>query len=96
MPMQHKKFPPCCAARREHNRIFCFFYCLLDRGHFILAMGLAHVFASDAHSCHSRTPHMGELHRWVEECCDGDYAAILLEENPRRLLRGKPMVGMDF
>lgn len=62
----------------------------------ILAMGLAHVFASDAHSCHSRTPHMGELQRWVEECCDTDYAAILLEENPRRILRGQPMVGMDF
>ena len=34
MPMRHMKFPPCCAARREYNRIFCFFYCLLDRGHF--------------------------------------------------------------
>ena len=62
----------------------------------ILAMGLAHVFASDAHSCHSRTPHMGELRRWVEDCCDEDYAAILLEHNPRRLLQGRPMVGMDF
>lgn len=61
----------------------------------ILAMGLAHVFASDAHSCHSRTPHMRELRRWVEDCCDEEYAAILLEENPRRLLRGRPMVGMD-
>ena len=62
----------------------------------ILAMGLAHVFASDAHSCHSRTPHLGELRRWAEDCCEEDYAAILLEENPRRLLRGRPMVGMDF
>ena len=61
----------------------------------ILAMGLAHVFASDAHSCHSRTPHMGQLRQWVEDRCEGEYASILLEENPRRLLRGKPMVGMD-
>lgn len=61
----------------------------------IMSMGLAHIFASDAHSCHSRTPHMGELRRWIEDCCDEDYAAILLEENPQRLLRGRPMVGMD-
>jgi protein-tyrosine phosphatase len=61
----------------------------------ILGMGLAHVFASDAHSCHSRTPHMGALQEWVNELCDPDYAAILLEENPRRLLRGLPMVGAD-
>ncbi|MBQ7415989.1 MAG: hypothetical protein IJW14_03005 [Oscillospiraceae bacterium] len=59
----------------------------------ILAMGLAHVFASDAHGCHSRTPHMGALQQWVEELCDADYAAILLEHNPRRLLHGRPMVG---
>lgn len=62
----------------------------------ILAMGLAHIFASDAHSCHSRTPHMGALQQWVEEFCDEEYAAILLKENPHRLLRGLPMVGMDF
>lgn len=61
----------------------------------ILAMGLAHLFASDAHSCHSRTPHMGALRQWVDELCDMDYAAILLEENPHRLLHGRPMVGMD-
>ena len=63
--------------------------------HEILGMGLAHVFASDAHSCHSRTPHMSELRRWLEDCCEEDYTAILLEENPRRILQGKPMVGMD-
>lgn len=59
----------------------------------ILAMGLAHLFASDAHSSHSRTPHMGALQQWVEELCDEHYAAILLEENPRLLLQGLPMVG---
>ena len=62
----------------------------------ILALGLAHVFASDAHSCHSRTPHMAALRQWVEACCEEEYAAILLEENPKRILRGRPMVGMDF
>jgi protein-tyrosine phosphatase len=62
----------------------------------ILAMGMAHLFASDAHGSHSRTPHMGQLQRWVEECCEEEYATILLEENPRRLLRGLPLIGMDF
>ena len=61
----------------------------------ILAMGIAHLFASDAHSCHSRTPHMGALQQWLTEMCEPEYAAILLEENPLRLLRGRPMAGMD-
>lgn len=61
----------------------------------ILELGLAHLFASDAHSCHQRTPHMGALAAWVEEFCEPDYARILLEENPRRLLLNRPMVGME-
>lgn len=61
----------------------------------ILAMGIAHVIASDAHSCRSRTPHMGALQQWLSEMCEPEYAAILLEENPCRLLRGRPMVGME-
>ena len=61
----------------------------------ILGMGLAHLFASDAHSCHSRTPHMGNLRQWVDEFCEPEYAAILLKENPRRLIRNRPMVGAD-
>ncbi len=59
----------------------------------ILGMGLAHLIASDAHGSHSRTPHMGELAAWVEERCDPDYGKILLHENPRRVVLGKPMVG---
>ncbi len=61
----------------------------------ILGMGLAHLFASDAHSCHSRTPHMDALRHWVDEFCEPDYAAILLNRNPQRLLQDRPMVGMD-
>lgn len=61
----------------------------------ILGRGLAHLIASDAHGCRSRTPHMGELSRWVQEHCDPYYARILLEKNPRRVLEGRPPVGMD-
>lgn len=66
-----------------------------NAAHDILGLGLAHLFASDAHSSHARTPHMGALMQWTEECCDPEFAQILLTENPRRVLRGKPMVGMD-
>lgn len=59
----------------------------------ILELGIAHLFASDAHSSLSRTPHMGGLIQWTEEYCDPDYAAILLEENPSLLLRGKSIMG---
>jgi protein-tyrosine phosphatase len=53
----------------------------------LLELGLAHLFASDAHSSHTRTPHMGRLRQWAEEFCDPAYASILLEENPQRILR---------
>ncbi len=58
----------------------------------ILAMGLAHLIASDAHGCLRRTPHMTGLAKWVEEHCDERYGDILLYENPRRVLLGKDMV----
>lgn len=61
----------------------------------LLALGLAHLFASDAHSYHSRTPHMSQIRQWVEEHCDERYSQILLERNPRRILQGRPIVGAD-
>ena len=67
-----------------------------EAAHEILELGLVHLFASDAHSCYERTPHMGELQQWVEEFCDPDCARILLEENPRRLLLGQSMTGEDW
>lgn len=61
----------------------------------LLAVGLAHLIATDAHSCRSRTTHVGSLREWVEEHCHEDYAQILLDRNPRRVLEGRPMVGQD-
>jgi len=58
----------------------------------ILSMGFAHLFASDAHSCYQRTPHMEEIVRWTETFCTERCAYILLEENPSRLLHGRNMV----
>lgn len=61
----------------------------------MLEQGVGHLFASDAHSYHSRTPHMGQIRQWAEEHCDPRYAQILLERNPRRVLEGRCMVGAD-
>lgn len=58
----------------------------------ILEAGLAHVIASDAHSARRRTPHMEQLSRWLDQNLDADYARILLQDNPERLIRGQSMV----
>jgi protein-tyrosine phosphatase len=60
----------------------------------ILAMGLAHLFASDAHSCERRTPNMEGLYRWTEEFCDEECARMLLVENPGQILQGLPIVAL--
>lgn len=63
--------------------------------HTILEAGLAHVIASDAHSAAHRTPHMGPLLRWMDAHMDPEYARILTEENPSRLIRGEKMVPVE-
>lgn len=57
----------------------------------ILGMGLAHLFASDAHHSYTRTPHMGSIRHWVNEFCDPGYAAALLKDNPSRILRNQSL-----
>lgn len=57
----------------------------------MLAEGLAHVIASDAHGTDRRTPHMGALAQWLDAHCDSEYAKILTEGNPARLLQGRDM-----
>lgn len=59
----------------------------------LLELGYAHLFASDAHGCHSRTPHLGRLQQWADEFCDPKYVQLLLEENPQRVLRDIHMAG---
>lgn len=63
-----------------------------DTAHALLALGFVHALASDAHSCTARTPHMGQLHHWVQTHCEEPCGHILLTENPRRILEGKPPV----
>ena len=63
--------------------------------HGILRAGLAHVIASDAHSCTHRTPHMEGLRHWLDRHIDPEYTRILTEENPRRIIKGEPLVPVE-
>lgn len=58
----------------------------------MLENGYAHLIASDAHSTLYRTADMNQLRAWVNTHCPADYARVLLEENPRLLIKGQPMV----
>ena len=58
----------------------------------MLAEGLAHVIASDAHGTDRRTPHMGALMQWLDSHCEPEYVRILTQLNPARLIQGKDMV----
>lgn len=59
---------------------------------FILSQGLAHIAASDAHSTCSRNPELARLHEHISLNYSEDYAQILLEENPKRIIENKPML----
>ena len=59
---------------------------------FILSQGLAHIAASDAHSTYSRNPELARLREHISLNYSEDYARILLEENPRRIIENKPML----
>lgn len=58
----------------------------------LLSQGLAHLIASDGHGADRRTPHMGALMQLINERCTPEYAQILLERNPARIVEGRPMV----
>ena len=58
---------------------------------FILSQGLAHIAASDAHSTYSRNPELARLHEHISLNYSEDYAQILLEENPKRIIENKPI-----
>lgn len=61
----------------------------------ILGVGLAHVIASDAHSPYHRTTDMTMVRDWLLDNCDPEYAHILLEENPARLVTNRKMVPVE-
>lgn len=52
----------------------------------ITRRALAHLVASDAHSPEYRTPDLSEGYRWVAHNCSREYAELLFQTNPRRML----------
>ena len=58
----------------------------------MLAQGLAHIAASDAHGIYSRTTELERLREHISLNYSEEYAQILLEENPRRIIENKPML----
>lgn len=62
-----------------------------DAAWWLLNRGFVHILASDGHSASRRTPDLAPLRSWLLENCPRDYARLLLEENPARLLQGREM-----
>lgn len=59
----------------------------------MLHRGIVHILASDAHTSQVRTPDLEPARRWCLEHVGRSYTGILLEQNPGRILQGKPMCG---
>ena len=57
----------------------------------LMARGLVHFLASDAHDAKYRPPVLDEAWRFVEQAFGEDLALRLLEENPRAVLAGVPI-----
>lgn len=61
----------------------------------LLRHGVVSCVASDAHRQDSRTPDMAEVRDFLYNRYGGEYAYMLLEENPKRILKDRPLVGYD-
>ncbi len=60
-----------------------------EAAHGIVERGLADVVASDAHSPYMRTPDMSAAHEIICENYSYDYARLLLDINPARILNNR-------
>lgn len=66
-----------------------------ETAHLLMDHGLAACVASDAHSPYLRSTHMGEIRDYLTDEYGEDYARLLLEENPSRILTGKQLLGYE-
>ncbi|HEV3198071.1 MAG TPA: CpsB/CapC family capsule biosynthesis tyrosine phosphatase [Bryobacteraceae bacterium] len=62
-----------------------------NASHQLMARGLVHFLASDAHDLEHRPPVLDEVWRYVEETFDPEAADRLLRENPQSVLEGFPV-----
>lgn len=58
----------------------------------LLRRGLAHVVASDAHSADERNPSLAHVRDSLSQELSWEYAELLLERNPRRILNDRELV----
>ena len=63
--------------------------------HWMLDSGLAHIVASDAHTDRVRTPHMTEVRELLEDRWGEEYAEVLTQKNPERILGNRPVLFPD-
>ena len=61
----------------------------------LLDRGMVHIIASDAHSPQIRTTDLSLVRQWCLDNLGRTYTKILLEDNPNRIARGKPMCRVD-
>ncbi len=61
----------------------------------LIGHGLAACIASDAHGAHRRTTHMTEVWELLKEDLGEEYAELLLERNPARILAGRELMGYE-
>lgn len=57
----------------------------------LLYRGTVHAIASDAHSPELRTTDLSPVRQWALEHLGREYTKILLEDNPGRISRGRPV-----
>ena len=63
--------------------------------HILMDHGLTACVASDAHSAYMRNTDMGGIRDYLLEEFGRDYARLVLEENPLRILTGKELLGYE-
>lgn len=61
----------------------------------ILSHGLCACVASDAHRPFERSTYMSDIRAYLEEEFGEDFAKLLLEENPARILSGRELLGYE-
>lgn len=61
----------------------------------LLQHGLAACVASDAHRPYERSTHMREVWDYLRRDYGEEYARLLLEENPARILSGRELLGYE-
>lgn len=61
----------------------------------LIGHGLAACVASDAHGAQRRTAGMADVRRLIGKEFGPDHAGLLLEDNPRRILAGRELIGFE-